>query len=107
MLYYHVTESKNLERIMKEGLIPQSGPRSEALGDYGVFLFNNLDSLEDGVSNWLGDLFDEEEELVILEVSIPENIILYTNDLVGYESYVEDCIPSEYINVYYNSKFTL
>ena len=106
-MYYHVTNSDNLKSIMEKGLLPQSGPRSSELGDYGVFLFNDLDSLEDAISNWLGDLFDEDDELVILEVLIPENVLVYSNDLVGYESYVEYCIPPEYINVYHDNKYSL
>lgn len=65
---YHVTLASNLDSIMRDVLVPSIGDRSSALGESGpaVFLFPSREYLED--ATWLADEFDEEDELVVLEV---------------------------------------
>lgn len=104
---YHVTKKENLDSIMEHGLFPSTGKNSRELGDFGIFFFKDLDALEDAVSTWFGDLFEDDDELVILQVEVPENIKVFHDELVGYECFVEDCISSEYITLYENPKYTL
>ena len=41
-LFFHVTPTRNLPRILVEGLQPQVGARSEQLGEgFGIFLFES------------------------------------------------------------------
>lgn len=45
--FYHVSEKKNLESIMKNGLIPQVGERSKEFNEApSVFLFPTKDDTE-------------------------------------------------------------
>jgi hypothetical protein len=70
---YHVTPKRNLKSIKSNGLTPQIGDNSTRLGETeeAIHVFYNLDDLEDALSNW--DLFDEDEELVCLKITVPKN----------------------------------
>lgn len=72
MTLYHVTPSFNVDSIQKDGLQPRIGERSLSAGEKtpAVFLFANKDDLEQALMNWLGEIF-EDEELVILEIQLP------------------------------------
>lgn len=72
-VYYHVTLTKNWPSIQKSGLIPKKEKRGKGFedGPEAVYLFNTEDEAEDGTANWLGDLYDEDEELSLLKVSVP------------------------------------
>jgi len=56
-VYYHVTPTCNVPRIMREGLLPRRGPRSRRLGESreAVYLFKGREAAADGLANWLGD----------------------------------------------------
>ncbi len=75
-LYYHVTEAKNLSGILRDGLIPSIGPRSQMIGETvpAVYLFPDLDSVVAAVENWLGEVFDEDVSLIFLELQLPSDI---------------------------------
>lgn len=68
---YHITKTSDLVSIMKEGLVPQIGDRSELAKEQEpmVYMFKSLDDAIDGVCNWLGDEMGD-EELSLLEVSL-------------------------------------
>lgn len=72
---YHVTEYSNIPSIKQKGLIPQIGNRSMALGEVvsAVYLFKTEEEAMDGIANWLGDEFDECQDLAIIHVRIPDN----------------------------------
>ncbi|WP_386416671.1 hypothetical protein [Stutzerimonas stutzeri] len=59
---YHVTPTRNLESIFRDGLRPQIGPRSELLGEARemVYFFGSMQAVEDALSNWLGEALDDE-----------------------------------------------
>lgn len=84
MNFYHVTEKNNLDSIMNHGLQPRVGPRSEELGEKeaAVYLFPDLESVENALMNWLGAEFDDDSELVILKID-HEGLTLKQN--TGYE----------------------
>lgn len=52
---------------MLAGLIPQS-PEDMAGEPCAVYLFGTIADLEDAVSNWLGERFADDEELVALKI---------------------------------------
>lgn len=100
--YYHVTPSKNLPSIFKQGLVPMLGDRSKQVeGEIeGVFLFSSISDAVDAIGNELGEEFDEDEELTLLMITIP------IDDLDSFEliddgfSWVSlDPIPVEYISI--------
>lgn len=70
MIVLHVTARSNLRAIRMQGLLPQVGPRSADAGEQvpAVFCFADRTAMEDGVSNWLGEQFDENEVLVALSI---------------------------------------
>lgn len=68
--FYHLTPRRNLEAIKAQGLMPTVGERSESLGEAEprIYLFDSKESLEEALGNWLGEEFDEDEELVALSI---------------------------------------
>lgn len=97
--FYHVTLSENVSSIMKKGLIPIQGERSAKLDDYGIFMFGDKSHMEDALVNWLGDEFDEDDELTVLIINLPDNWPLVNEDTAGFEWISRDPIPSKYIQV--------
>lgn len=82
MIVYHSTPKENMESILKNGLIPQVGPRSELLDEEAViFFFRTIDDLDNGLLNWFGELF-EDEDLVTFEVNLDKP---YFEDCAEYE----------------------
>lgn len=86
MNFFHVTPAADLESVMARGLEPRIGPRSRLLGEAlpKVYLFTSIDAVDDGLCNWLGDQFDEDETLVLLAVDPPEVALIPTPN-AGYE----------------------
>jgi hypothetical protein len=75
--FFHATPLDNFEYILNDGLIPAIGPRSLQIGEEkpGVYAFDCLDKLDDAISGWLGDCFEDEGvmKIAILEISDNEN----------------------------------
>lgn len=71
-MLYHVTEMSAVPAIMREGILPSTGPRSARLGEAvpAVYLFGTLEAVEDALMGWLGDEFDGEADLAVLEVDM-------------------------------------
>ena len=105
MTLYHVTPSFNVDSIQKDGLQPRIGERSLSAGEKtpAVFLFANKDDLEQALLNWLGEMF-EDEELVILEIQLP---LGYKQFLVKseYEITCSVTIPPRYIQFFDENTF--
>lgn len=105
MTLYHVTPSFNVDSIQKDGLQPRIGERSLSAGEKtpAVFLFANKDDLEQALLNWLGEMF-EDEELVILEIQLPLEYkqFLFQNE---YETTCSVVIPPQYIQVFDENLF--
>lgn len=102
--FYHVSEKKNLESIMQNGLIPQVGERSKELNEESsVFLFPTKEDMEFALGQWLGEWYDDKEEecgckviLMSLEINVPDDFPIY-NGVVEYENYSLITIPPKYI----------
>ena len=105
MTRYHVTPSSNVDSIRKNGLQPRIGERSLAAGEKSpaVFLFANKDDLEQALLSWLGEIF-EDEDLVILEIQLP---LEYKQFLVRneYEITCSVAIPPQYIQIFDENTF--
>lgn len=96
---YHVTPPANIASILQNGLLPQIGERSAIAGETvpAVFCFSSLDDVENALTNWLGDLFDEEEPLSLLRVSLDSTAVL--GEGAGYEVVVLSPIRAEGVTV--------
>jgi hypothetical protein len=97
---YHVTPSENLDSIMSKGLLPQIGDRTRKIVDEkpAIYCFPDKNAMEDALMNWLGDEFDEDEALALLEI--------YTAGLKGqvtegaeYEVAITSAIPPQNIRI--------
>lgn len=97
-IVYHVTPTRNIPSIMKRGLEPQIGSRSEKIDgeESGIYTFPDKVSAEDAVANWLGDEFDEDDELSLLALNISG---LHTVKGADYEIIVKDKIEPSRIKV--------
>ena len=71
-MYFHVTRMELLPSILHGGLIP-TVPRDMPGEPSGVYLFPDADAVDTALTNWLGDRFEEDEDLVIIEVD-PEQL---------------------------------
>lgn len=73
--FYHVFPASAEASIRLHGLIPSVGNRSQKLDEHpGIFLWSSRDEMEDGVCNWLGDEFGDDEPLLCAVLNLPENI---------------------------------
>lgn len=97
---YHVTPSENLDNIMNKGLVPQAGDRTRKIFDEkpAIYCFPDKSAMEDAVMNWLGDEFEEDTQLALLEI--------YTTGLKGqvtdgaeYEVAITSIIPPQNIRI--------
>lgn len=93
---YHCTPTSNLGAILQQGIHPKIGPRSQALGEAtnAVYLFPTLEHVEAALMSWLGENFEEDEEIIVLEVDISG---MQTSSDVEYEIKIEQAIDSNRI----------
>lgn len=87
MTAYHVTKATNLDSILKTGLMPQV-PKDFA-DEKAVYLFPSTEAAWDSFDQWLGDRFEEEDELLLLTVDITG---LQTRQIVEWELMVFETI---------------
>lgn len=86
---YHVTTRSALADIREKGLIPQIGPRAKLMDETipCVWLFTYQHAMEESIMNWLGDEFDENEDLMICEVTLDNTYVekMFYNPHVDFE----------------------
>ena len=90
---YHVAKKRNLRSIERNGLrvmVPRDMEGEEA----GVYLFRSRKDAEEALMNWLGDRFDEDEELVLIKVD-DRYVDEVSSDAAGYEVISKKAIPKE------------
>lgn len=96
---FHVTPTKNLERICVEGIIPQIGDRSNKMEtEPGVYAFTSRLIMEEAMANWFGEEFDENEPLVCIEIKA-NDLAFELDPAVGFE-----VISRKTISPFYFSK---
>jgi len=105
-MLYHVTPEHNLPSILAGGLHPVIGPRSEIAGEVvpSIYCFPNRTEVENALGNWLGDQFDEDEPLVILELLCP--VEQREREGAGYEVVVTEPVPPAAILAVYDDSWT-
>ena len=96
-IFYHVTPAKNVKWIMEEGLTPSTGSASSSYGETEerVYLFPTMDDVQDAVSNWLGDQY-EDDIMALLQVDA-SGINLKSD--VEWEYYTNQMIPPNKIKI--------
>ena len=97
--FYHVTLKSLEAKIMEEGLLPKIGERSSLIKEKtpAVYLFKTREGLENALMNWLGEELPEDEELLYLEVTLPEEFI--NSDPNSFEIRCFDPIPTKYLKI--------
>lgn len=81
MKAYHITPTTNIPSILKNGLCPLIGERSQDYEELepAIYLFKTLKDVENACMNWLGEYF-EDEQLSLIEVNL-SNIDYESNSL--------------------------
>jgi hypothetical protein len=95
---WHITPSVNVAKIMKQGLLPQIGKRSKSAKEKhkSLFVFPDSISMEDALTNWLGDEL-EDIPLSILELTIPSNWLI--QHPIRYEEQINHIVPPSMIKI--------
>lgn len=102
---YHVTLLQNVPSICEHGLIPKLGARSIEAKEQtpGVFLFPSAEDMEDALSGWLGEWYNEHHgedcPLAILQIHLTPDIQL-EQTIVDYELVCKTTIPPECITFF-------
>lgn len=96
---YHVTPSRNLDSIMREGLRPMIGPRSVLIGEVTekVYFFGTMHAVEDAMSNWLGEELDNEPGAISVLAVDRSGLHLFSD--AGYELACLHLVPPEKISL--------
>ena len=99
-MYYHVTHADNLDSIMRVGLRPSIGNRASAYGEDTpmVYLFGHREDVDNALMNWLGDEFDDDVALVVLQVECDSVVcgdVAY--EYVCFETIAPECISLDSI----------
>jgi hypothetical protein len=93
-LLWHITSKRNLKSIKKHGILPKI-PADMTDEKEGVYLFKSYHDAEDAVVNWLGDRFDEDDDLVAIGID-PIGVRI-EKSAADYEIFSTSPIPSENI----------
>ena len=96
---YHVTPTRHLESIFRDGLQPQIGPRSALLGEAKemVYFFGSMLAVEDALSNWLGEALDDEPGAISV-LAVDRSGLHLVSD-AGYELACLRLVPPENISL--------
>jgi hypothetical protein len=97
----HVTPSRNVKRILQRGLEPRLGKRSRDAdeGIPAIFVFLDLETLDNAMSNWLGEEF-EGVPLSILTMTVPRDWVQTGEDAgAGFEGRIHAQVPARLIRV--------
>lgn len=74
---FHVTHAQRLPSILREGLQPSIGPRSQDADEQqpAVYVFPSEASARRALASWLGDQFEPQATLVMLEIDLPATAV--------------------------------
>lgn len=94
---YHVTETRLLDTILRDGLKPMIGPRSRSAGEQAaaIYVFPDSLSLIDGLTNWLGDELDV--PCSVLELTIPDDWLIH--DDLRWECRITRAVPASHLRL--------
>lgn len=94
---WHVTEKQNVPNILQNGLEPRIGKSSKSAGEQkpAIYVFPDELSMEDAVTNWLGDETEYRQSALILRV--PESWV--SQDNIRWEATINRPVPPDMIKV--------
>lgn len=94
---YHITPAINLKSIIQHGLIPQIGSNAQAIGETkpAIYLFPTIEDSDTALGSWLDDLYDDNEDLIRLSITCPNELI--HRSTVEYELVSYHHIQAKYI----------
>lgn len=97
--FWHVTQFESVPDILRDGLLPRLGPRSQDAGETkpGIYLFPSYEAAEDALLNWLGEQFPEDTRLALIKVRLPHDMVGQLESDVDYELVSRQAIPAAYI----------
>lgn len=100
-ILYHLTPASSTPSILREGLVPQIGERSALAGETvpAIYCFADLRELDDALTNWMAEYFDEDEPLSLLRF-VAGSDTAYGGG-AGYEVVVTSPIPAASLTVLY------
>lgn len=78
MIFYHVTPTANIPILIEQGIVPSVGDRSLIANEPIplVYAFFDKKMMEDALTGWLGDCFDDVDlSLISFETGIGFNIV--------------------------------
>lgn len=95
---WHVTRRSSVPRILRQGLVPRRGrlSRSAKEAEKAIYVFPDSTSLEDAMTNWLGDEM-ENESLSLLELTVPRDWVEQHD--VRWEAQIRQPVPPDHIRV--------
>lgn len=75
----------------------ENSGRTESIA--AIWLFPDIESMGHTLMNWLGELYDDDEELVSLEINLPDDFQIMRST-VGWEVYSLETIHPKYIRYF-------
>ena len=96
---WHLTDKQNVPSITQNGLEPRTGAKSKSAGEKKnrIYVFPDLTSVEDALTNWWYD--NTEYRQALLQLRVPESWI--TQDQVRWEATINHTVPPNMIKVAY------
>ena len=96
---FHLTPSRQVPKILKDGLLPKLGPRSRKAGEPypAIFFFPTKDDLIGGYCSWFESCFSEDARIALLAVNIADGIASRSD--VAYEFCIREAIATDNIEV--------
>lgn len=101
---YHVTPYKNWKKIKVDGLTPKTGQRGiGAVGDPGeprIYLFEDPDTADDALTNWLEEKFSKDRFFAMIEVEVYGTSRIYDDEELAGAYYVRTPLLPEQLRLY-------
>lgn len=96
--YWHVTPCRNVPAILRNGLVPAVGSRSENARETepGIYLFGTVEDMENAMMNWLGDETDGTDPW-LLHVRLPDGFANAHVRQNAFEYVCRERIPPDWI----------
>lgn len=98
MVLFHVTSRKNLESIMKSGLVPQLGKYAREMGETrpSVWMFPCLEDAQEMAPIWLEPFYGA--DLGFLRIDLPDDFDIETTGS-DYELFTTERIAPNRISI--------
>jgi hypothetical protein len=101
MILWHLSPTKNRKKILTQGLTPKRDKRGIYADDPDeerIYFFVDLDTADDALANWLGDIY-EEESVDYYEVNVDLARLFPDDELAG-SFYTKRMIGPENIKLF-------